>query len=102
MARADRPFAELDGWLDRLLAAPVHERAEILAGCNDVSLRTELEDLLADDSATGPLDRMPVELLTHALDEEQHSRTGSVLGGYRLLRTDRRRRHGRRVECATR
>ncbi len=85
MARADRPFAELDSWLDRLLAAPVHERAEILARCTDAALRSELERMLADDSAIGPLDRMPAELLTRALDEEQHSRTGSILGGYRLL-----------------
>ena len=79
-------FQRLDTWLERLLAAPLSTRDELLAQCDDAGLRRELQSLLAGDADAGPLDRVPLQLATRALARSaEHARAGSTLGGYRLL-----------------
>ncbi len=79
-------FAQLDLWLERMLAAAPSARAGILADCQDPALRRELEALLALDPAVGPLDRTPLNLAAQALgrDAQRDSRQGAMFGAYRL------------------
>src|SRR6185312_3535508 len=79
-------FAQLDQWLERVLAAAPSARAGILADCQNIALRRELEALLALDSALGPLDRTPLNLAAQALGPEvqRDSREGALFGAYRL------------------
>jgi serine/threonine-protein kinase len=77
-------FAQLDLWLERVLAAPPAARARVLAECEDAALRRELETLIALDSAPGPLDRAPLSLAAQALETQRDSRQGALIGAYRL------------------
>ena len=88
MARASGiAFAEVETWLERILAAPAEARPALLASCTDEALRAELGMLLAGSGGEGPLDRAPASLALEALRHgaQMRSRAGTTMGAYRLI-----------------